>query len=158
LLEIEPVPDPADWSLRFAMGVTCEKLAAILASRLSVIVHGAVPEQSPLHPVNIRANEFVAKSVTTVPGWNAASQPDEDWVEQRMPPGLLNMELAELSPITVAERATGAISGAKFAVTIVSADSETVQAPVPEHPPPLQPVNIEPAAGDAVNVTLDAAA
>jgi len=68
LLEIEPAPDPADRILRFAVGVTCEKLAAILASRLSVIVHGAVPEQSPLHPVNIRQGELVAKSVTTVPG------------------------------------------------------------------------------------------
>ncbi len=29
----------------------------------------------------------------------------------------------------------------------------TVQVPVPEQPPPLQPVNVEPAAGVAVSVT-----
>jgi len=67
------------------------------------------------------------------------------------------MEPAALSPLTAAERAAGAITGAKFAVTIVSTDSETVQVPVPEHPP-LQPVNVEPAIGDAISVTLDAAA
>jgi hypothetical protein len=29
----------------------------------------------------------------------------------------------------------------------------TVQVPVPEHPPPLQPVNVEPAVGVAARVT-----
>ena len=38
-------------------------------------------------------------------------------------------------------------------VTVVAAESVTVQAPVPEQPPPLQPVKVEPAAGVAVNVT-----
>jgi hypothetical protein len=39
------------------------------------------------------------------------------------------------------------------AVTVVAAVSVTVQVPVPEHPPPLQPVKVEPAAGTAVRVT-----
>jgi hypothetical protein len=41
----------------------------------------------------------------------------------------------------------------KVAVTVVAAETVTAQAPVPEHPPPLQPVKVEPAAGVAVNVT-----
>ncbi len=39
------------------------------------------------------------------------------------------------------------------AVTFVSAFMVTVQVPVPEQPPPLQPANAEPAAGWAVSVT-----
>jgi hypothetical protein len=39
------------------------------------------------------------------------------------------------------------------AVTVVAALSVTVQVPVPEHAPPLQPVKLEPAAGAAVKVT-----
>ena len=41
----------------------------------------------------------------------------------------------------------------KVAVTVVAALRVTVHVPVPEHPPPLQPVKIEPAAGAAVSVT-----
>jgi hypothetical protein len=38
-------------------------------------------------------------------------------------------------------------------VTDAAAFITTVHVPVPEHPPPDQPLNIEPDAGDAVNVT-----
>jgi hypothetical protein len=38
-------------------------------------------------------------------------------------------------------------------VTVLAALSVTVHVPVPEHPPPLQPVKVEPAAGVAVKVT-----
>ena len=38
-------------------------------------------------------------------------------------------------------------------MTVVAALSVTVQVPVPEQPPPLQPVKVEPAAGAAVKVT-----
>jgi len=41
----------------------------------------------------------------------------------------------------------------KVAVTVVAALKVTVQAPVPEQPPPLQPLKVEPAAGAAVSVT-----
>jgi hypothetical protein len=39
------------------------------------------------------------------------------------------------------------------AVTVVAALSVTVQVPVPEQLPPLQPEKVEPAAGAAVKVT-----
>ena len=41
----------------------------------------------------------------------------------------------------------------KVAVTVVAAESVTVQVPVPAQPPPVQPVKVEPAAGVAVSVT-----
>jgi hypothetical protein len=45
-------------------------------------------------------------------------------------------------------------AGAKFAVTVVAAVTNTVQVPVPEQPPPDQPVNTELAAALAVRTTL----
>ena len=39
------------------------------------------------------------------------------------------------------------------AVTVVAAVSVTGHVPVPLHPPPLQPVNVDPAAAVAVSVT-----
>ena len=41
---------------------------------------------------------------------------------------------------------------AKVAVTVVAALSVTVQVPVPEQPPPVQPEKVELAAGVAVKV------
>ena len=38
-------------------------------------------------------------------------------------------------------------------MTVVAAETVTVQGPAPAQPPPLQPVNVEPAAGAAVSVT-----
>ena len=40
------------------------------------------------------------------------------------------------------------------AVTLVSAFSVTVQAPVPEQPPPLHPANVDPDDALAVSVTV----
>jgi len=41
----------------------------------------------------------------------------------------------------------------KLAVTVVAALIDTVQVPVPVHPPPLHLANVEPLAAVAVNVT-----
>jgi hypothetical protein len=47
----------------------------------------------------------------------------------------------------------GGVVSVKLAVTVVGALRVTVQAPVPEQPPPLQPLKVEPVAGGAVSVT-----
>ncbi len=41
----------------------------------------------------------------------------------------------------------------KFAVTVVAAFIVTLHVPVPEHPPPLQPLNVDPPVALAVRVT-----
>ena len=41
----------------------------------------------------------------------------------------------------------------KVAVTVVAAETVTTHDPVPEHPPPFQPVKVEPAADVAMSVT-----
>ena len=41
----------------------------------------------------------------------------------------------------------------KVALTVVVSPTVTAQVPVPLHPPPLQPANVEPVAGAAVRVT-----
>lgn len=46
-----------------------------------------------------------------------------------------------------------AVGRSKVAVTVVLADIVTMHDPVPEHPPPLHPMKIEPADGNASSVT-----
>src|SRR5258705_3117108 len=56
-------------------------------------------------------------------------------------------------PAPALSRASVKGGGAKVAVTAGAAFMVTAQVPVPVQPPPLQPVNVEPAAGVAVRVT-----
>src|SRR2546422_9308921 len=56
-------------------------------------------------------------------------------------------------PVPVGLTVSVKVCRAKVAVTVVAALSVTEQVPVPEQPPPLQPVKVEPAAGAAVKVT-----
>src|SRR5207249_5454143 len=61
-------------------------------------------------------------------------------------------------PVTVPAPAPSGVMvsvkvGVKFAVTVVAAETVTVQGPVPVHPAPVQPVKAEPATGVAVSVT-----
>ena len=68
-----------------------------------------------------------------------------------MPKGLLaTLPLPVPALATVSAR----VVGVKLAVTVVSAESVTVQVPGPEHPPPLQPPKVAFASGVAVSVTV----
>jgi hypothetical protein len=48
----------------------------------------------------------------------------------------------------------GADTVPNVAVTVVVAARVTAHVPVPVHPPPLHPENVDPADGTAVNVTV----
>jgi len=121
-----------------------------VTERLSVIVSVhvvAVPLQAPPQPLNRAWVPGIAVSVTIVPTLKLAEQ----LAPQMIPAGsLVTAPAAEPRAVTV--NVTLVLS-VNVAVTAVLALSVTMQVPVPLHPPPLHPANVESAAGAAVNVT-----
>src|SRR5438093_1106081 len=145
LLVIVPVPAPV--VLTVSVKVCTAKVAVTVVVALSVTVQVPVPEQlPPLQPVKVEPAAGAAVKVTAVPLEYAAAQV----APQEMPAGLLVIVPV---PAPVFETVSVKFCTAKVAVTVVAALSVTVQVPVPEQPPPLQPVKVEPAAGAAVKVT-----
>jgi len=105
-----------------------------------------VPLQLPPQPANVEPVDAEALSVTTVPLVNDIEQA----VPQLMPAGeLVTVPLPVPALLTVSAKD----DCTNVAVTVVAAFRVTTQVPVPEQPPPLQPVNVEPVCGDAVRVT-----
>jgi len=124
------------------------KVAVTVVAALRVTVQVPVPlHPPPLQPVKVEPAASAAVSVTAVPLVKLAEQV----APQVIPAGaLVTVPLPVPAGVTV--RAN--VCRVKVAVTVVAAESVTTQAPVPEHPPPLQPLKIEPAAGAAVSVTV----
>ena len=121
-------------------------MAVTVVAALSVTVQVPVPEQPPpLQPVKVEPAAGAAVKVTAVPLANVA----EHVAPQEMPAGLL-VTVSDPVPdlLTVSVNVC-----AKLAVMVVAALSVMVQVPVPEQPPPLQPVKMEPEAAVAVKVT-----
>jgi hypothetical protein len=105
-----------------------------------------VPAQvPPLQPVNTKPEAGVAVSVIEVPELKFEEQVAP---AQLSPAGLL-VTVPEPATVTLTPKA--AVS--KFAFTNCTEFIVTWQVPVPEHPPPLQPVKVEPAAAPAFRVT-----
>src|SRR5206468_3525502 len=138
-----PLPAPLGITVSVWIGM---KVTVTAVAPLSVTVHGPVPEQPPpLQPVKAKPAAGVAVSITTVPLVNEA----EHVAPHEIPAGAL-----VTVPLPAPLRFTVSVwSGTKVAVTVVSAPSGTVHGPVPEQPPPLQPVKVKPAAGVAVSAT-----
>lgn len=111
---------------------------------LMVTVHLPVPEHAPLQPVNREPDAALALSVTFWPLTKLAEQV----APQLIPAG----ELVTV-PLPVPDFVIVRVSaGLNVAVTALFALIVTVHVPVPEHAP-LQPVNTDPAAALACNVT-----
>jgi hypothetical protein len=122
-----------------------------------------VPEQPPpLQPVNVAVAEGTAVKVTSVPLLNDA----EHVAPQLMPAGELVTVPGPKPDRSAVSTKVGVGGGvevgggvdvellrAKLALTDFAAFMVTVQVPVPEQPPPLQPVNVAVAEGTAVKVT-----
>jgi len=144
--ELLTVPEPAPDLVTESVKVGRANVAVTVVEALRVTVQVPVPEQPPpLQPVNVEPAVGVAVSVMAVPLAYAAIQVGL----QEMPTGLLvTVPSPEPALFTVSVNACTA----KLAVTVVAALSVTVQVPVPEQPPPLQPEKLEPAAGVAVRV------
>jgi hypothetical protein len=114
----------------------------------SAIVHAPVPEQPAVQPAKTEPAAGVAESVTPVPTGKLAEHVDP----QAMPAGVL-VTVPLPVPATLTVREVESL-GTNVAVTVVVAASETEHEPVPAQPPPLQPVNAEPAAAAAESVTV----
>src|SRR5438552_1401910 len=142
-LVMVPVPPPLE--LTVSVKVCRATVAVAVPAALIVTVQVPVPEQPPpLQPEKVEPAAGAAVKVTEVPLANAAAQV----APQAMPAGaLVTVPLPVLLTVSVKD------CRAKVAVTACAAFTVTVQAPVPEQPPPLQPEKVEPAAGAAVKVT-----
>ncbi|HTX52057.1 MAG TPA: hypothetical protein VMD08_01505 [Candidatus Baltobacteraceae bacterium] len=113
-----------------------------------VTVQGAVPEHPPpLQPAKVDPPLGVAVKVTLVPLAKLALQV----APQLIPAGLL---VTVPVPVPASVTVKGYVIWVKVAVTFWTALMVTVQGPVPLHPPPLQPVKVDPPLGVAVRVTI----
>src|SRR5438552_12579785 len=74
----------------------------------------------------------------------------EQVAPQQIPAGAL---VTVPLPVPALPTVSAKVGRVKVAVTVVAALRVTVQVPVPEQPPPVQPVKVEPATGVAVSVT-----
>jgi hypothetical protein len=141
------VPAPAPDLLTVSVKDCSVNVAVTAVAAFSVTVQVPVPEQPPpLQPVKVEPAAGVAVRVTAVPTVNEAEQV----APHEMPAGAL-VTVPLPVPVLVTLRAKDCWTNP--AVTVVAAFSVTVQVPVPEQPPPVQPVKVEPAAGVAVKVT-----
>src|SRR5882724_1575093 len=141
------VPAPAPALLAVSVKVCRANVAVTEAAALIVTVQGPVPEQPPpLQPVKVELASGVAVRVTAVLTVNEAEQA----APHEMPEGAL-VTVPLPVPVLVTLRAKDCWT--KPAVTEAAALIVTVQGPVPEQPPPLQPLKVELASGVAVKVT-----
>jgi hypothetical protein len=127
------------------VGVEAVNVAVTAVVALGLREHGPVPEQAPLQPAKVAPAAGVALSVTAAP----LTKVPEQVAPQSMPAGALTTVPLPV-PALVTVRVTG--SSVNVAVTDVAAERVTVQIPVPEQLPPVQPAKAEPGSGLALRV------
>src|SRR5438552_12677995 len=145
--ELVTVPLPVPTLLTVSAKAGRRKVAVTVVAAETETTHDPVPEHPPpLQPVKVDPAAGVAVSVTAVPLAKLAVQV----APHVMPAGeLVTVPLPVPTSLTVSAK----VGRLKVAVTVVAAETETTHDPVPEHPPPLQPPKVEPAAGLAENDT-----
>lgn len=126
------------------------KVAVTDSAAFIVTEQPPVPLQAPLHPANVEPAVGVSLSVTCWPLLKLAVQPPP----QLIPVGLLVTVPAPVPAfVTVSTKVVTA--GLNVAVTDSAALIVTVHVPVPVHPAPLQPPNVEPEFTAAVSTTWE---
>lgn len=124
------------------------KVAVTAAAALrDAIVHPLVPvHPAPLQPAKVEPADAAAVSV----GEESAAKFAEQVAPHEIPAGAL---VTVPVPAPALVTATAYIVWANVAVTLWAELTVKEQVPVPEHPPPLQPVKLDPAEGAALNTT-----
>ena len=142
-----PVPVPAPWTVRVYVTATL-KVAVTVCSAPTCTWQLAVPEQPPPdQPPKVDPGRVWPSGSTTVPVLKLCEQV----APQAIPAGVLvTVPVPVPALLTVRVRITGAL---KVAVTVWSLPIVTSQVPVPEQPPPDQPMKVDPEAGVAFSVT-----
>jgi hypothetical protein len=128
--------------------VVAVNVALTVVAAVSVIEQVPVPEQPPPdQSANVEPLAGLAVKTTVVPLLYGSEQS----VPQLIPAGFeVTTPVPDPALLTVRVR----WMSVNVAVTVVAVLTVTTHMPVPLHPPPDQPVNVEPVLADAVNVTL----
>lgn len=111
-----------------------------------VKMHEPVPAHAPVHPVKVAFPFGLGDSVTTAPGAKAAAQT----FPQLIPAG---NDVTVPPPVPDFVTVNADELGVNVATTDRACAMATMQVPVPEHPSPDHPLNVEVALGAAVSVT-----
>ena len=121
-------------------------VAVTVAAAFIVTTHAPVPVHAPDHPVNDDEASAVAVNVTAVPKLYGSEQS----APQVIPAGV---DVTLPTPPPARTTVSVLICNVKVAETVVAAVIVTTQLPVPLHPPPDQPVKVEPTVEAAESVT-----
>src|SRR5438034_6773068 len=134
--ELVTVPLPVPALVTVSVKVGRVKVAVTVVAAETVITHDPVPvHPPPLQPLKVEPAAGVAVTVTAVPLGKLA----EHVAPQVIPAGeLVTVPLPVPALLTVSAK----VGRLKVAVTVVAAESVTVQVPVPRSEPPRVPQEV----------------
>jgi hypothetical protein len=143
----KPVPNPPGVGTSFGKPFGINPLQNVFTTMATlVVVPFSVTELGTILQVMLAIGlEQVSCTVPENPVWPVSTKPNTP-----LPPGTV-FTVGELPGPT--EMITGVFPLLNVAVTVTAAVTVTTHVPVPEHPPPVQPANVEPSDAVAVNVT-----
>jgi hypothetical protein len=145
VVTVEELPCP----IPIVTGLELLNVAVTAVAAVTVTTQVPAPAHPPpLHPANVDPSDGAAVNVTCAPLAKFAEQV----VGQLIPAGAL-VTVPDPVPASATVNAKLFVLVLKVAVTVVAAVNVTTHVPVPVHPPPLHPVNVEPSAGLAISVT-----
>ena len=130
-----------------AHGLTLTMLGA--HNQVALTAPSADTKNTPTSPV-LLSKVYVTVSPCSVPGFSSC----HSTIVLAPPGGVITPDATNVPSTLAGAFATVSVPKPKLAVTVVSVVSVTRQVPVPEHPPPLQPVNPVPLAVTVTTVPL----